>query len=589
MPQPARTHPLLLALLLPLVLVGASREGGAEEAAARPTVDMADWIRRYTTDESSLRSFYSEPLDPQRGQRLSRFHASWRERLESVDFDALDVDGQVDHLLLSNHLRRRADELALAKRRQAETNELLPFGSDLVALETARRALSAVAPEGAAEQLAAIDTRVTQLRTRLESLEPAARPTPVVAYRASKTVRRLSGLLKRWFDYRNGYEPAFGWWVRTPYAALHKRLQDYERYLRETLAGVKDARTAPLIGDPIGRDALLQALAREVIPYSPEQLLTLAWKEFAWCEAQGKRASEDLGRQGDWRAVVEAVKSMHAAPGQQDDVVALQAQEAIAFVRARDLLTVPPLCEETWRLQMIGQQQQKTFPFAFYNNQAMHVAYAMEGMDHNAKRMAMRGNNEHFTRIVTPHELIPGHHLQLFMADRERPYRALFRTAFLVEGWALHWEMLLWDLGWARNAPDRVGMLFWRMHRCARIIVTLAFHLGRMNPEQMIDFLVERVGLERDGATSEVRRYIAGAYGPLYQCAYMVGGLQMRALYEELVGGKKMTPKAFHDAVLRQNSIPIEYIRLALKGQRAKRDQPAAWAFGGDVKPHAPK
>jgi uncharacterized protein (DUF885 family) len=56
-----------------------------------------------------------------------------------------------------------------------------------------------------------------------------------------------------------------------------------------------------------------------------------------------------------------------------------------------------------------------------------------------------------------------------------------------------------------------------------------------MQPAEMVDFLVKRVGHEVDGATAEVRRYIGGDYGPLYQAAYMLGGLQIRALYKELV------------------------------------------------------
>lgn len=63
------------------------------------------------------------------------------------------------------------------------------------------------------------------------------------------------------------------------------------------------------------------------------------------------------------------------------------------------------------------------------------------------------------------------------------------------------------------------------MHRCARIIVTLKFNLGQMKPDEMVKFLVERVGHEKFGATSEVRRFINGNYSPLYQCGYMLGGL----------------------------------------------------------------
>ena len=126
-------------------------------------------------------------------------------------------------------------------------------------------------------------------------------------------------------------------------------------------------------------------------------------------------------------------------------------------------------------------------------------------------------------------------------------------------------------------------MLWWRMHRAARIIFSLNFHLGRWTPEQCIDFLVNRVGHERFTATGEVRRSFAGNYSPLYQVAYMMGGLQIRSLYNELVETKKMTPKQFHDAILRANSMPIEMLRALMTSQPLTREYRAQWKYYGDV------
>jgi uncharacterized protein (DUF885 family) len=215
----------------------------------------------------------------------------------------------------------------------------------------------------------------------------------------------------------------------------------------------------------------------------------------------------------------------------------------------------------------------------FTGGEVISVSYPTADMPHEQKLMSMRGNNVSFAHATVHHEIIPGHHLQLYMSERHRPYRRLFRTPFLVEGWALYWEMLLWDLGFGRTAEERVGMLFWRVHRCARIIVSLGFHLGTMQPAEMVDFLVQKVGHEVDGATAEVRRYIGGDYGPLYQAAYMLGGLQIRALYKELVTSGKMTARAFHDAVLRENAIPIEMIRASLTGQELTPDFASRWRF----------
>jgi len=77
---------------------------------------------------------------------------------------------------------------------------------------------------------------------------------------------------------------------------------------------------------------------------------------------------------------------------------------------------------------------------------------------------------------------------------RHRAYRRPFQTSFYGEGWPLYWEMRLWDMGFARSPEDRIGMLFWRMHRCARIIFSMSYHLGRMSVDEAVDLLVDRVG-----------------------------------------------------------------------------------------------
>ncbi|MEQ1892544.1 MAG: DUF885 family protein, partial [Planctomycetota bacterium] len=202
-----------------------------------------------------------------------------------------------------------------------------------------------------------------------------------------------------------------------------------------------------------------------------------------------------------------------------------------------------------------------------------------DGMTHEEKRMSMRGNNRHFCRATVHHEVIPGHHLQGFMTDRYFAYRWPFSTPFWTEGWALWWEMLLYERGFVKEPLDRVGALFWRMHRCARIQFSLRFHLGEMTPEQCIDYLVDKVGHERENAEAEVRRSFNGSYGPLYQLAYMTGALQFRALYSELVRSGQMTPRAFHDAVLHSGNMPIEMVRARLANLPLTRDFTAAWKF----------
>jgi uncharacterized protein (DUF885 family) len=117
------------------------------------------------------------------------------------------------------------------------------------------------------------------------------------------------------------------------------------------------------------------------------------------------------------------------------------------------------------------------------------------------------------------------------------------------------------------------------MHRCARIIFSLSFHLEQMTPEQAIDYLVNEVGHERDNAVAEVRRSFNGSYDPLYQSAYLVGGMQFRALRRELVESGRMTDREFNDAVLHENMMPVEMLRAILEQKPLTPDWKPSWRF----------
>jgi uncharacterized protein (DUF885 family) len=100
-----------------------------------------------------------------------------------------------------------------------------------------------------------------------------------------------------------------------------------------------------------------------------------------------------------------------------------------------------------------------------------------------------------------------------------------------------------------------------------------------MSPEEAIDFLVERVGHERANAEAEVRRSFASTYPPLYQAAYMLGGLQFMALHRELVESGPMTEREFHDAILQGGRMPVEMVRARLMDQLLERDHEPGWRF----------
>lgn len=527
---------------------------------------MIPFIERMRLDLGEVRQFFDLDSAAMTFERMDRFYADSQRQLSGLSGLKRDTEEEIDFRLSEGYLKYRRKQLEFQRLKVAETDSQLPFANKILDLEIKRRQMEKIDPERAADQLTEIGKDLKAVREAVQKqIEAKKAPSAVVADRSAKRLDQLSRTLDFWFRQYDGFHPLFSWWAKKPYEALSASMRDYSKFLKERLAGYKDGEDAPLIGDPIGREALLVDMEGEMLDKTPEDLLAMADKEFAWCEAEIKKASREMGFGDDWKKAMEKVKTAHVKPGEQDQLVAEQAREAIKFVEDRGLVTIEPLCKETWRVEMLSQETQKTLPFAVYMGQKMGVSYPLSTQDHETKEMSLRGNNEHFTRVITHHELIPGHHLQGYMAERYNSHRRLFSTPFLIEGWALYWEMLLWDQKFPRGPEDRIGMLFWRMHRCARIIVSLKFHLGQMKPQEMIDFLVDRVNHERFTATSEVRRFIGGDYSPLYQCAYMIGGLQIRELESELVGSKKMTYRQFHDAILHSGPVPIKMIGVRLK------------------------
>ena len=336
-------------------------------------------------------------------------------------------------------------------------------------------------------------------------------------------------------------------------------------------------------GPARGRQGLVFDLQDEFITYTPEELIALAEKEFVWCELEMKKASNLMGLGDDWKRALEKVKDIHPPPGGQAPVVRDLMFEAVDYLRAKDLLTVPAVAAESLHMIMMTPERQLVNPF-FTGGSLISVSYPTDTMEYDARIQSMKGNNTPFSHATAFHEMIPGHNLVFYSGARSAGYRPSLggNSPFYGEGWPLYWEMLLYDLGFHDTPEQKVGALFWRMHRCARIIFSLRFHMGEWSPRECIDFLVDRVGFERDNATAEVRRSFQGGYGPLYQAAYLLGGLQMRAMRRELVEGGQMTEKAFHDEVLRQGSMPIALLRLAIGRQTLTRDSSVDWKFYGD-------
>ena len=588
----------------------------------RRASELVDVVELYSADRSALNRRWDADYSSARRDRMREFYEGYRARLRELDFDDLGLEGRIDYILLDTELRSELAQISREDSLAAEMDSIAGFTHIITELQEARRRLEPVDAPAVARALTDLARRVDTLRAGVErsarrdsSAAPrrmatgdtaaraangshdslatrsaaadttslSARKRRIVAARSAAHIESARQTLSQWYRYYAGYDPMFTWWMAEPYKRADSAITRYVKTLRERVVGIRQGEEAPIIGDPIGDAALRADLALQLIPYTPEELLAIAEREFAWCEAEMRKASHALGFGDDWKSAIEKVKQSYVEPGQQPYLIRDLAREAIEYIEQRGLVTVPPLAKEVWRMEMMTPEAQRMSPF-FLGGEVIRVSYPTDEMSHDDKLMSLRGNNPHFARATVHHELIPGHHLQGFMTNRYNSHRSTFGTPFWSEGWAFYWEMLLWDNGFVQTPEDKVGFLFWRMHRAARIIFSVRFHTGTMSPDEAVAFLVDKVGHERANAMAEVRRSVdSGRYPPVYQLAYMIGALQFRALHQELVGSRKMTNRQFHDTILQGGNMPVEMVRARLTSQRLARDFTPSWRFAGTL------
>ena len=646
-------------------------------------------------------------LSTNRIARLKRYDMSWQSALGKLDAAKLSVAGKADLETLKATIQSNLAALETDTAKIADLMPLVPFAPAIVKLNETRIRMEDVNSQQAAGVLTELTKEVARVRAKVEAglngagSADALKVSKDLATRGADSVDGLRNSVTTWFNFYNGYDPLFTWWMGMPYKQVDDALQGYAAFLRDRVApadtiatppaatpvaiqpaaatklnevpdlnelialpqdemrdvvvrfvgpsggrGGRGATNSPGGGRPRqyyldwlealktldfdglsrnaqvdylfikktcerqiaridfvpeanpprktdnsgipgaarGRTGLIFDLADEMIPYTPEQLIALANREFIWHEEEMKKASRQMGFGDDWKKAVEKVKGMYVPPGGQPAVVRDMLFEAVGYLRAKDLITVPEIASESFHMSMMSPEAQLSSPF-FLGGSQIIVSYPTNTMEYEARLQSMRGNNIPFSHAVAFHEMIPGHNLVGYMGSRFANYRARIggNTPFFGEGWPLYWELTLYDMGFHDTPEERVGALFWRMHRCARIIFSLNFHMGIWSPQESIDFLVDKVGHERDNATAEVRRSFQGGYGPLYQSAYLLGGLQLRGLRKELVDSKQMTNKQFHDEILRQGSMPIALIRLGLTKQKLTRDMSIDWKFYGEL------
>jgi uncharacterized protein DUF885 len=264
-----------------------------------------------------------------------------------------------------------------------------------------------------------------------------------------------------------------------------------------------------------------------------------------------------------------------------------QVSDLNAYLHAHEVLTLPdPLTLYTDRSPgyFVGQSVGGVYPAGPYSPDAKTLWFLPTPPDSATREERdgfFRDFNHHFNVMITPHEILPGHYLQLKVAAHQaHKVRALFADGVYVEGWGTFSERLMLDQGWG-GPLDRLAHLKKQMENIARAVVDVSVHTRQMRREDVIRFVREEALQDEQFASNMWTRAITT---PTQIPTYYLGYTQIRGLYEAVKAaqGEKFRLKVFMDAMLADGPVPVaRYREKLLPASPSNRPSPAPRG-GGD-------
>lgn len=223
-------------------------------------------------------------------------------------------------------------------------------------------------------------------------------------------------------------------------------------------------------------------------------------------------------------------------------------------------------------VEPVPEYAEKTSTTAYYNPGSIEAG--RPGI-YFANTYDLKSRPKWEMEALTAHEGVPGHHLQIALAqeleDLPRFRRHGHFSAF-VEGWGLYSESLGTEIGLYADPHSKAGQLTYEMWRAVRLVVDTGLHMKGWSREQAIQYFLENTPKTQHDIEVEVDRYITN---PAQALAYKIGELKIKELraYAEKALGDAFDIRAFHDTVLGAGPLPLDVLEKRVRAQVAKLER----------------
>jgi len=260
----------------------------------------------------------------------------------------------------------------------------------------------------------------------------------------------------------------------------------------------------------------------------------------------------------------------------RDGIVELarqQMQQATDFVVERNIVTMPDEPVEITVMPEFRRGTTAAFlvpPGPLDKGQSTFYEVSPLPSDWSEEKVQsfLREYNELSIQMLTIHEGVPGHYLQLALSNRyPSTLRGVLQSGPMIEGWAVYTEGVMVDEGYQDNDPlQRLIMLKWRLRAITNAIIDTAIHVDGMTRDEAMKLMIEGgFQEEREAAMKWIRAQLTSAQLSTYFVGYQEW-VELRKEVEQ-AWGDEFTLRRYHDQVLSYGSPPIRYIRALILGE----------------------
>ena len=577
-----RALTLLVALLLPSLAMARSAADEAFENLAHEylsdLVNFSPVSATYVGDHSADDKL--DHVDAAARERVEELYEEYESALAALDRAEMSRANQIDAALLDNEIQHRLWSLRTLQEWAWNPRVYSDLaGSSIYSLM--------------ARDFAPLEQRLTSAAARLEQLprlyeqaRESLQPGRVPKIHAETTISQNPGL-NSIID--NMIVPQMDALPAADRARLEAAIETarnanarHQTWLEEELlpraagdfrigAELYDAKLAFTLDSPLGR--------REVQSFAEQQYESLRNEMYEvsksiYAQAHPYTAFPDTPEEAYKQAIIRAaLEHAYQVLPARDEIVETarrQLAQASDFVVEKNIVTLPDEPVEI----IIMPEFQRGVSFAYLDppgpldkNLSAFYAVAPLPEDWTDEQVAsfLREYNEYSMQVLTIHEGVPGHYLQIALSNRyPSTLRAVLGSGPFIEGWSVYIEQVMVEEGYLDRDPlMNLIMLKWRLRAVTNAIIDSAIHVDGMTRDAAMKLMVEGgFQEEREAAGKWVRAQLTSAQLSTYFVGYQEH-INLRRAIEE-AWGDEFTLRRYHDQVLSYGSPPHKYVRAMM-------------------------